>query len=195
MNSIPNPPPPNPRIPKRPKAAHLSVPPPTRPRPSRCSSRVPLPPRNPPRPSRARTPSVTPGTPPGQGHGSDRLADRSNREAATRDSSIRVGAALSPWAASGEVRTKRTATGTGASRRPRRRSSGESPPWRVPEARVSSRLVTPSACFPPHPSSERSSFGFWGSSSGNGFVKLFFGCQREEGRGGASYKIFQISFS
>jgi len=149
MNSIPNPPPPNPRIPKRPKAAHLSAPPPPRPRPSRCSSRVPLPPRNPPRPSRARTPSVTLGTPPGQGHGSDRLADRSNREAATRDSSIRVGAALSPWAASGEVRTKRTATGTGASRRPRRRSSGESPPWRVPEARVSSRLVTPSASFPP----------------------------------------------
>ena len=36
-----------------------------------------------------RTPSVTPRTPPGQGHGSDRLDDRSNQETATRDSSIR----------------------------------------------------------------------------------------------------------
>jgi hypothetical protein len=60
-------------------------------RPSRRSSRVPLLPQNPPRPCRARTPSVTPRTPPGQGHGSDRLDDRSNQETATRDSSIRGG--------------------------------------------------------------------------------------------------------
>jgi hypothetical protein len=172
MNTIPNPPPPNLRIPKR---THLSVqPPPPRRRPSRRSSRVPLPPRNPPPLSRARRPSVTPETPPGHGHSSDRLADRSNRQAATRYSSIRRGRGVSPWAASGEVRTKRTATGTGASQRP---SSGESPPWRVAEARVSSRLVSPSASFPPL---EREFFRLgwfglgWGGGRGRVVVRKWF---------------------
>jgi hypothetical protein len=76
MNAIPNPPPPNLRIPKR---THLSMQPSPRHRPSRRSSRVPLPPRNPPPLSRARRPLVTPETLPGHGHSSDRLADRSNR--------------------------------------------------------------------------------------------------------------------
>jgi hypothetical protein len=59
---------------------------------------------------------------------------------------------------------------TCASRR-RRRSSGESPPWRVPEARASSRLVSPSASFPPL---EREEFFFSGvfSPPENGFFSL-----------------------
>jgi hypothetical protein len=80
---------------------------------------------------------------------------------------LRSRGALSPCGASGEVRSKRMAMETCASRR-RRWSSGESSPWRVPEARASSRLVSPSDSFPPL---EREEFFFSRVSSPpeNGF--------------------------
>ena len=77
------------------------------------------------------------------------------------------------------------ATGTGASQRPRRRSSGESPPWRAPEARVSSPLVSASASFPPLERGE-----FFRLSRGFFFPPLkmvllsFFGVNERRGKEG-----------
>jgi hypothetical protein len=87
------------------------------------------------------------------------------------------------------------ATGKGASRRPRRRSSGESPPWRVPEARVSSRLLSPFRFFPtPRAKGVLSAFGgFFFSSSGNGFVN-FFGVNERRGEEGPLIRFFRFLF-
>ena len=140
--------------------------------------------RNPPRPSRARTPSATQGPPPGQDHGSDRLADGSNRGGDAGFFDPRGGrrSHLGPL---------RGRHGRGGWRRGRALPGGRgggAPASLHHGVRRRRGFPLRSSPLPLlfHPSSEGNSFGFRGvffSSSENGFVKLFW-CQREEGKGG-----------
>lgn len=194
MNSIPNPPPPNPRIPKTPES-----------RPPFCAAAaassaepVLLAGAAPATESSSALPGADAVGDPGDSTWSGARFRSVSRQVKSGGGDARFfdprGAALSPWAASGEVRTKRTATGTGASRRPRRRSSGESPPWRVPEARVSSRLVSPSASFPPL---EREEFfrllGFFFCPP-EMVLLSFFGVNERRGEEGPLIRFFRFLF-
>ena len=150
--------------------------------------------RNPPRPSRARTPSATQGPPPGQDHGSDRLADGSNREAATRDSSIRGGAGALTLGRFGAGTDEEDGDGDG----------------RFPEAAAAElRRVSTMACAGGEGFlSARLRFRFFSTPRARGILSAFegfffpplkmvllsfFGVNERRGKEGPPYKIFQIS--